>query len=262
MLVLSRRTDENIYFPNVGITVKILRVKGRVAKIGIEAPPGIKVLRDDMQENNISPDIAPLLVKNNPVQNLHQIRNQLNIINLGVHLYRQQANAGMVDEANLTFLKILDDLDRLDKSAREQNQPPDTCSENGAHRVLVVEDDLRQQELLAGFLSMRGCNVSTANDGEEALNWLETNKWPDFLILDFRMPRRNGADTIRHLRSISGKPELKIFAVSGSTPEECGIDCGPGGIDCWFPKPLNPEALVEEIYQTRFLGSSNYFSAS
>jgi hypothetical protein len=40
---------------------------------------------------------------------------------------------------------------------------------------------------------------------------------------------------------------LKVFAVSGTDPSDMGVSVGPGGIDRWFSKPVNPERLVQEI---------------
>ena len=48
MLVLTRRADQKIVFPSVGITVDVLRVKGNVVKIGIQAPPDVQVLRHEI----------------------------------------------------------------------------------------------------------------------------------------------------------------------------------------------------------------------
>ena len=50
MLVLSRRTNEIISFPELGITLKILKVKGRAVSVGIEAPDDIQILRGELVE--------------------------------------------------------------------------------------------------------------------------------------------------------------------------------------------------------------------
>ena len=48
MLVMSRRKDEKIVFPGLGITVTLLNVKGNTARIGIDAPREITILRDEL----------------------------------------------------------------------------------------------------------------------------------------------------------------------------------------------------------------------
>ena len=48
MLVLSRRPDQQIVFPSIGVSIKLLKVRGAVAKIGIDAPRDLKILRDEV----------------------------------------------------------------------------------------------------------------------------------------------------------------------------------------------------------------------
>ena len=248
MLVLSRRTDEAIVFPNLGITVKILRVDRRAARIGIEAPAEIRILRKEVARATESMEIDGSVVDQLPGvprSELHAIRNRLNTINLGLHLYRQQMSAGLIDEANLTFLRVVDDLEKVDQAAASLDERKAEAEKalNGI-RLLVVEDDPTQRELLAGFLKMRGCAVATAGNGAEALDYLAANVWPDFVLLDLRMPECNGADFVRTLRELPSKADMQILAISGTSPVELGIS---SGVDDWFPKPLNPESLVNRM---------------
>ncbi len=260
MLVLSRRNDESIVFPNVGITVKILRVDRRSARIGIEAPAEVRILRQEVGDESLDVRLDPaLLLGNSNVSSkeLHEIRNRLNTVNLGLHLYRQQMGAGKIEDANLTFLQALDDLERIDREVGTTDEVvgiPETPSQ-AAIRLLLVEDDQRQRDLLAGFLTLRGCEVATATDGEDALEYLANHEWPEFMLLDMRMPRCNGAQTVRQIREANASSNLKIFAISGSSPEEFGIETGPQGIDQWFPKPLNPDGLIEQMIESALPGS-------
>lgn len=49
MLVLSRRCNETIVFPELGITVEVLRVKGNTVRLGIKAPDSVRILRGELQ---------------------------------------------------------------------------------------------------------------------------------------------------------------------------------------------------------------------
>jgi len=54
--------------------------------------------------------------------------------------------------------------------------------------------------------------------------------------------------TILHtLRNVTEYAGFKIFAVSGHTPEEFGLDRGASKIDRWFQKPVHPEELLREL---------------
>ena len=65
MLVLSRRCDENIVFPGLGITVRILQIKGHQIKIGIDAPSSVVILRQELEHGFHGPenhnDLVPAL---------------------------------------------------------------------------------------------------------------------------------------------------------------------------------------------------------
>jgi CheY-like chemotaxis protein len=111
----------------------------------------------------------------------------------------------------------------------------------------VVEDDENESALLAGFLRISGFDVAEASDGADALEYLSAHELPDLVLLDMLMPRCNGRETIDAIRRSPRFRQLKVFAISGTSPAELGVVLGPEGVDRWFQKPINPETLVREI---------------
>jgi CheY-like chemotaxis protein len=67
------------------------------------------------------------------------------------------------------------------------------------------------------------------------------------LLLDMGLPRCDGPTTVREIRQDRQLAGLKIVAVSGHLPEEFNLTRGPGGIDRWFTKPLDPSALIRDL---------------
>jgi carbon storage regulator CsrA len=49
MLVLSRRVNETVVFHELGVTVRVLRVKGGVVRLGVEAPPAVPIVRGELE---------------------------------------------------------------------------------------------------------------------------------------------------------------------------------------------------------------------
>lgn len=240
MLVLSRRVDEELLFPNLDIRIKILRNHGNRVQLGIEAPEFIEVARGERIEswNSRPPSVSG---------SRHQIRNQLNAVRLALELYDRQMNRGDVDAANRTFLRIVGQLRRADQ---EHAAVPASAVHDKVcgPRVLVVDDDANERQLLAGLLQMDGCVVETANDGFDAISFLKQGAVPDVVLLDMQMPRLGGKETLAAIRD--GWRELLVFGVSASTPAENGIALGGlCGIDEWFEKPLNPNQLVHRMRQ-------------
>jgi len=183
----------------------------------------------------------------------HALRNQLNKVGLRLHLLQRQLQVGKADQVDETLSEVLAVLGGMNREFIDLPGPsegnleakPTKC------RVLIVEDESNERELLAGLLAMHGCDCSTAADGLEALQTLETGPRPDFVLLDVRMPRCDGPRTVHRLRKISHYNDLRIFAISGTSPRDAGIETGPGGVDAWFPKPLNPRMLCDAMFQGR-----------
>lgn len=240
MLVLSRRVDEELVFPNLDIRIKILRNVGSRVQLGIDAPEFIEVARGERIDSwNASSPAVP--------GSRHQIRNCLNAVRLALELYDRQMNRGDVDAANKTFLRIVAQLRKADVEEAGPTSSPVSDTASGP-KVLVVDDDANERQLLAGLLQMDGCQVETANDGLDAIAFLKQSAVPDVVLLDMQMPRLGGKETLAVIRD--NWRDLLVFGVSGTTPVENDIALGgPCGIDEWFEKPLNPSELVDRMRQ-------------
>jgi CheY-like chemotaxis protein len=94
---------------------------------------------------------------------------------------------------------------------------------------------------------MAGVHVDTAGDGIDALEHLRRRERPDVVLLDMGLPRCDGAATVRRIRGEPAYSGLKIYAVTGSAPSQFDLDLGPRGVDRWFQKPVDSEALVRDL---------------
>jgi carbon storage regulator CsrA len=254
MLVLSRRLNEKVLFPTVNATVTVMSIKGGTVRLGIEAPPQVPIVRAELQ--NRAAECGERPPPANPAESRlrglrHLLRNRLSVTTVGLGVLRQQARAGLNAEMERTIAKIEEDMQllrqRLEGEAATPAPPPPS---RPARRALLVEDDQNERELLAGFLRHSGFAVDTAGDGCDALDHLRVGERPDVVLLDMGLPRCDGASTAREIRRNPACDRLKIFAVSGHSPNEYNLD--RGGIDRWFAKPLDPAMLVREL--TRELG--------
>jgi CheY-like chemotaxis protein len=156
---------------------------------------------------------------------------------------------GLYPDADNTARMLLEELGELN---RELVAPPkEPRDEKPAppqpRRALLVEDNPNERKLLAGFLKMAGFEVETAGDGEDALEYLKSHQLPDVILLDMLMPRCDGPTAVSRIRRDPALASTKIFVVSGSAPGNFGLETGPGGIDRWFNKPIDPEQLAREM---------------
>jgi two-component system, OmpR family, alkaline phosphatase synthesis response regulator PhoP len=114
------------------------------------------------------------------------------------------------------------------------------------HRILLVDDD---KELLAALevkLLKEGYLIDTAPDGEAALEKIKASL-PDLVILDVNMPRMNGMDVCRALRSDERTRDLAIIMLTARDDEVDRILGLEFGADDYVTKPYNPRELILRV---------------
>jgi two-component system response regulator MprA len=111
-------------------------------------------------------------------------------------------------------------------------------------RILVVDDDRAVRESLRRSLSFNGYSVSLAEDGVEALNSIVSDR-PDAVVLDVMMPRLDGLEVCRQLRSTGDDLPILVLTARDSVSERvAGLDAGA---DDYLPKPFALEELLARM---------------
>ena len=111
-------------------------------------------------------------------------------------------------------------------------------------RILVVDDDRAVRESLRRSLSFNGYAVDLAEDGVEALEAI-TNDRPDAVVLDVMMPRMDGLEVCRQLRSTGDDLPILVLTARDSVSERVGgLDAGA---DDYLPKPFALEELLARL---------------
>ena len=111
-------------------------------------------------------------------------------------------------------------------------------------RILVVDDDRAVRESLRRSLSFTGYTVDLAEDGVEALEAI-TNERPEAVILDVMMPRMDGLEVCRQLRSTGDDLPILVLTARDSVSERvAGLDAGA---DDYLPKPFALEELLARL---------------
>ena len=274
MLVLSRREQESIVFPKLGIRIQVTRVRGKAISLGVDAPDDVRVLRGELYDREKSlaassdaagsPSLAPgqLLA---PAQSLapalseesrqreHELRNRINTLTIALHLLQKKAakESGLVDEGLLSG--AIDELALIEEALQDKSKSPDLDDlekKASLPLALLVDDNVNESSLLAGYLRQFGFRVATALDGQAALRFIENNsRLPDIVLLDMNMPGLNGRGTISAIRRNPKTQSLRVFAVSGEEQEASNVPIGSDGVDRWFRKPISPDRLVREMSQ-------------
>ena len=113
-------------------------------------------------------------------------------------------------------------------------------------RILVADDDPMNTELLSYFLKEHGYDVSTAPDGNQAL---EMGTSGDFrlVILDVHMPMYDGVEVLQLLRKRHQLHPIKVVALTGDLSDELRQELESGGVDGFLTKPVDLDLLHSEV---------------
>jgi DNA-binding response OmpR family regulator len=111
-------------------------------------------------------------------------------------------------------------------------------------RVLLIDDDVRLQELLRDYLQQNGASVTLAPDGKKGLEALDASGPFDVVLLDVMMPGIDGLETCRRMRQRSNVPIVMLTAKGDEADRVAGLEIGA---DDYVPKPFSPRELLARI---------------
>ena len=147
MLVLSRRENEKILFPNLGISVEVVKTKANTVRLGIEAPEDIRVIRGELANE------VGALAKNgqnyksrNPIGSFlsngttaAEIQKNLDVASLAIHLAQNQLRQGLSERAEKTLDQAIQCLAALEAAFYAEA--------NSAHEDTLVRESTCRYEV-------------------------------------------------------------------------------------------------------------------
>lgn len=113
-------------------------------------------------------------------------------------------------------------------------------------RVLVVDDEIYILQILEFSLEVEGFEVLTAQDGEEAIGVARRCR-PHLIVLDIMMPRMDGYEACRLLKSdpeLGDIPVILLSAKGRTIDQELGFEAGA---EEYITKPFSPRKLIERV---------------
>ena len=109
-------------------------------------------------------------------------------------------------------------------------------------RILVVDDNASNRDLLFRRLSHDGHQVTRADSGRRALELLEAEEF-DLILLDLLMPGLNGFQVLQRLKADERLHDIPVIMISGLQESDSVIRCIEAGAEDYLPKPFNPVLL-------------------
>jgi PAS domain S-box-containing protein len=108
--------------------------------------------------------------------------------------------------------------------------------------ILIAEDENSNYELIKASIYRTGIKIIRAHNGEEAVEHIERNNGIDLVLMDIRMPRMNGYEATRKIKSL--KPGLPVISITAYAMSEDKAKSLEAGCDVYISKPIKPSRLL------------------
>ena len=118
--------------------------------------------------------------------------------------------------------------------------------DSGEKTVMVVDDSVTVRKVTSRFLEREGFRVITAKDGAEALQLLQ-DQIPDLMLLDIEMPRMDGFEVAKNVRSSSRMKDLPIIMITSRTGDKHRERAFGLGVNKYMGKPYQEDLLLANI---------------
>ena len=118
-------------------------------------------------------------------------------------------------------------------------------------RVLVVDDELVNREIVGAYLKKWGFEVDQAVDGRDCLRQFEPDKY-DLIVMDLQMPELDGFEASKEIRKLEqevNQGRVSILALSASVMGEVWKKCESAGMNGYLSKPFETEELQQKVKQ-------------
>jgi len=113
-------------------------------------------------------------------------------------------------------------------------------------KVLVVDDSPTDLKLMSQPFLSKGYELVTATDGEEALKKAESER-PDLMVLDVIMPKLNGFNVCRQIKSSAELKNIKIILLTSKNQDSDKFWGEKQGADAYMTKPFTGEDLLSKV---------------
>ena len=139
-------------------------------------------------------------------------------------------------ELNVDIGSLFDSFDRSDKET----------SEDISGRILVVDDNDSNRNLLAHQLRRQGHDISMTASGREALEMIRESA-PDLILLDLFMPDLNGFDVLREMNKDEALRAIPVIIITGLSDKNAAVKCIEAGAFDLLIKPVSPALLEARV---------------
>ena len=114
-------------------------------------------------------------------------------------------------------------------------------------KILIVDDEPQVLRLLQLSLEQAGYQVTTAEDGQEALNRVASDR-PDLVIMDSVMPLMDGIEVVRRLKSDENTAQIPVVILTANDCSKDMEESWHSGTDLYLIKPILTAELLDYVH--------------
>ncbi len=148
----------------------------------------------------------------------------------------------ILDDTSLFLHRAIDDMPESQRIMLEKFYTSDSILRD--RKILLVDDDVRNLFALTTVLERYGLNVTTAENGKDALDILDDGSDIDVVLMDIMMPEMDGYETMRRIRAQSKFKSLPIIALTAKAMKGDREKCIDAGASDYITKPVNTMQLA------------------
>lgn len=112
-------------------------------------------------------------------------------------------------------------------------------------RILIAEDEPHIVESLSFILTQAGCSVSVVYDGDAVIQAMQARPLPDVLILDVMLPKRNGFEVLKWVKSQPGLKGVPVLVLTAKGQQQDRQTAEGLGVDAFITKPFANREIVD-----------------
>ena len=117
-------------------------------------------------------------------------------------------------------------------------------------KILLIEDNLLNQKVVIFYLQKLNCNITTADNGNDAIDIVKKEKF-DLILMDIMLPEKNGYEVTIEIRKLEKENNIKnpvpIIALTANTYDNDRDKCLAVGMNEYLEKPFSAQQLIDMI---------------
>ena len=170
------------------------------------------------------------------------------------HKELQKYTGALVMKGDYASERVMDEVSlfihSIEQAVPEEQKPQATTVSNKSldgHKILLVDDDLRNTFALSKGLQALGLGVVIADNGQNALDKLDEEEGIELVLMDIMMPVMDGYEAMTQMRTIESLKEMPVIALTAKAMSDDKAKCIEAGANDYMTKPVDMDKLVEMI---------------